>query len=235
MFRKFFALSVLFFLVALPACGQTKTVEPSENTSVTNEDKFQKTIKVAQQRYVRLQTQNVRRPGADLTVATAVRIGCKLLFSNFHVLSADSITTELGPDEKLVEISVLNISTRMDLIAIESTVMIPDLPLVKLAEKIEIGELLVNYSSANGTDGFLKTYRVAKKTKGVHIFLDRPALHGESGSGLFNLNGELVAIIDSNAQDDSDRLYGTAISAEVLTSYMAFLAKNDSELNTCKK
>ncbi|KKW11574.1 MAG: hypothetical protein UY51_C0007G0006 [Candidatus Jorgensenbacteria bacterium GW2011_GWB1_49_9] len=207
------------------------------------------TVRVAQDRYVRLQTRSIRTENPnDSSSASAVRIGCRLLISNFHILEADSITMEpvttVGPiaEQKFAEVTVKGLSVPKDLIAIESEIAVANLPPIKFAEKISVGELVLNYSNANGTNGFLKVYYVAQAERNGRILLDRPAIPGESGSGLFNLKGELVGIVDANIQIGKDtgvtqpyRFYGTAIVVNVVKNFLKAIEEDTEKLNECKK
>lgn len=220
-----------------------------KNRFPANDNGFMEAVKIAQDRYVRLETRNVRtKDPEDASSASAVRIGCRLLISNFHVLAANSVTVEpvvaIGPTEKekFAEITVKGLTPPFDLIAIESEIAVANLPPIKFAEKVSVGEVVLNYSNANGTNGFLKAYHVAQSEKDGHILLDRPAIPGESGSGLFNLRGELVGIMDANIQagDDNDgtppdRFYSTAIVANTVKTFLKAIDENVETLNECKK
>ncbi len=239
--------TIIVFLLPLLLNAQDNAALKNDKPSATDRS-FMEAVKIAQDRYVRLETRNIRtKDPEDASSASAVRIGCRLLISNFHVLAANSVTAEpittTGPttEQKFTEITVKGLSAPMDLIAIESEIA-ADLPPIKFAEKISVGETVLNYSNANGTNGFLKVYYVAQGEKDGHIFLDRPAIPGESGSGLFNLKGELVGIVDSNIQLGSDedgtppdRFYGAAIVTNTLKAFLKAIGENEEAFNKCKK
>ena len=101
-----------------------------------------KAVKIAQDRYVRLEARSfLEEDSTKPFSATAVRVGCKLLISNFHVLLANFVTREpiaaIGPGEKerLTEINVKGLTSPHDLIAIESVTAVANLPPIKFAEK----------------------------------------------------------------------------------------------------
>ncbi len=239
-----------FIALLLPLfLNAQENVVPKNNELPANDSAFMEAVKIAQDRYVRLETRNVRtRNPKDASSASAVRIGCRLLISNFHVLEANSVTAEpVAPKEptekeRFAEITIKGLTPPHDLIAIESETEVANLPPIKFAEKTSIGEVVLNYSNANGTNGFLKIYQVAQSERDGHILLDRAAIPGESGSGLFNLKGELVGIVDANIQRGEDngrtppeRFYGTAIGVNTLRAFIKSLEENEETLNECKK
>jgi len=176
-------------------------------------------LETAKSRYVALTTTNLRT--GKTSVATAFLVGSHRAISNFHVLAADSVTTEKNAQGESVAIHIVGISTQFDLIAFES-VNGEGLAPVVFADKFDVGEVGANWSNAERNDGFFRTYRIAKgEDKSKHIALDRPTLPGESGSGLLNLRGEAVGVIDGCAMGaEGDRLYGLAVSASVVKKFV---------------
>ncbi|TSC60376.1 MAG: hypothetical protein LiPW15_254 [Parcubacteria group bacterium LiPW_15] len=244
-------LIVLFFPLLLNAQDNEtcKDNEPPADYNDPMEAIKARAIKIAQDRYVRLEAQSILEEDSDEPFsATAVRVGCRLLISNFHALQAHFVTREpvaaIGPVEKerLAEISVKGLTSPRDLIAIESETAVAGLPPIKFAEKVSPGEVVLNWSNANGRNGFLKFYYVARGEKNGFILLDRPAIPGESGFGLFNLKGELVGIVSANIQrgDDNDeeppqRFYGMVIAANTVKAFLRAMDEDVGALNECKK
>lgn len=173
----------------------------------------------AKRRY--LATTTVIFESENRIVATALLVGCHEAITNFHVLKEDSATAEKEAKNELKEIDVVGASTPFDLVAFRS-VNGEGLARIVFADKVEVGEIVVNWSNADGVDNFFRTYRIAKgEDKFKRILLDGPVINGESGSGLFNLKGELVGVISKNAMGDTgDRLYGSAISATVVKKFV---------------
>ena len=195
------------------------------NSSSTQEELMMRALEIAKSRYVGLKTVNVRRQTNQCEVGSAVRVSCMHLISNFHVLTTDSSTFEMN-DEKKQELSPVGISTRFDLIVFRSTTPDKNITPVAFASEVVLGEILVNYSNADGVDGFAQFYRVSKITD-TYILLDKPAIPGESGSGLFNLKGELVGLFESNKEGpNGDRLYGSAISTKIIRLLIESLEKS---------
>ena len=244
-------LIVLFFPLLLNAQDNEacKDNEPLASYNDPMEAIKAKAVKIAQDRYVRLEARSfLEEDSTKPFSATAVRVGCKLLISNFHVLLANFVTREpvvaIGPGEKerLTEINVKGLTSPHDLIAIESVTAVANLPPIKFAEKISPGEMVLNWSNANSTNGFLKFYYVARGEKNGYILLDRPAIPGESGSGLFNLKGELVGIVSANIQRGDDngeeppqRLYGMVVAANTVKAFLRAMDEDVETLNECKK
>lgn len=201
-----------------------------QNTNST-EDAINKVTEFAKSRYVGLKTVNVRVETNKEDVGSAVRVNCKYLISSFHILSADSVTAEIG-DEKNQEIPAVGMSTRHDIVVLQSTTPNKNITPVEFASEVRVGEILVNYSNANGLNGFMRTYRVAKLKDG-YILLDNPPIPGESGSGLFNLKGELAGIVDSSTTSaGGDRYYGSAVFPSVVKFVFDSLI---SEKVSCEK
>lgn len=182
-------------------------------------------IKAAQARYIRLLTTD--EDGGVLWEASGVRISNSLAMSNFHILRRWYIAVEPTKEKGNKQITmVAPPDTLRDLIIFKTAEPGPNAPL-KLAHSVQIGERVANISNANSKNGFFKVYNVGQITD-TYISLDRPTFPGESGSGMFNAEGELVGIVDAYEfyQDPDDKNkkpipnVGRVISYKVIAAYI---------------
>lgn len=174
-------------------------------------------IALAQASYVRLDIRGVilsNQKGGG----SGVRVSDNLILSCFHLLQSHAVTEMNG---EILEIQSIDPPNDLALFITEQKKHVT----VKLATSVTLGEQLIGYSNACGKDGFLRTYFVAKvdDAHGI-IFLDHFAFPGESGSGLFNLKGELVGIISNleivNVGEDRIPTDGVAVSYAAIARFL---------------
>jgi S1-C subfamily serine protease len=201
-----------------------------QNQAPTQEDLIQKTIELAKSRYVGLVSKNVRTETNTIKVGSAFMVGCKFMVSNFHLLESDHRIADMNGEKNKPIISV-GMNVEQDIIVFKSNTPNRNLTPIEFASEVKLGEILVNYSNADGTNGFARIYRVAKLSDG-HILLDQPSLAGESGSALLNLKGQFAGLINSSAVgENNDRLYGRAIYPTIVKLTVDQILKND---NSCE-
>lgn len=125
---------------------------------------------------------------------SAVCMGEHVLLSCFHVIEPESVAVHkyklTVPKQYAVEIA--HIHQFYDLVLLKTDATCSEK--VKLASSVSIGEELVDFSNALGSDGMEGHYHVVKVV-GPYLFFREIAFPGESGSGLFNAQGELVGIM----------------------------------------
>lgn len=182
-------------------------------------------IKAAQARYIRIAL--TTDSGEIKVEGTAVRVSKTLAMSNFHVLRRGFETLEMTEPNKGVKIVLATPpDTLNDLIIFKTSAPGPNEP-IRFAHSVQIGERVANFSNVNAKNGFFKVYNVGQITD-TYISLDRPTFPGESGSGVFNNEGDLVGIIDAYEyyQDPDDKEkkqipnVGRVISYKVIEAYI---------------
>lgn len=186
-----------------------------ENAGISTEDAIKSSLQIAKSRYVGLLSRNVRTESDKVNVGSAFMINCTYMVSNFHLLIADYRLTDMNGDKKTPIVSV-GMNVEHDVLVLKSNTPNHNLSRIEFAEKVDLGEVLVSYSNAEGTNGFARVYRVAKLSD-TFVFLDQPSLPGESGSVLLNLKGQFAGLINSTAASETgERLYGRAIYPSVV-------------------
>jgi S1-C subfamily serine protease len=137
-------------------------------------------VREAVDRYVTVSTGKVLSSGVIIT--TGVVMTC------FHSLSVDSETQVDG-----VVAEVLAVDTVHDLALLSVTTK--EVSLVKLG-KGALGEVVFLVGNPMGINGALLFGRVCLKSN-LRVISDIHGMPGVSGSGLFNLDGELVGLNNS--------------------------------------
>ncbi len=143
-------------------------------------------------------------------VGTAVAINEKgLLVTNSHVVPVDSIIiTVKGMDGKKREAIVVKRNAKEDLALLQILDNIPTVP-VKFGKDAELGDrvfamgssLGIPFQASIGVASNVLESRIGKRTPS-----DARIEHGNSGGGLFNSKGELVAI-NTNMVSNHERVF----------------------------
>lgn len=184
------ALALIPFSCAKPKPANTPPEKPAQTRKFDEGDLLRATFG----RYIQIAISD--KEGANVGTGTAVRISKTLALSVFHALQTNCLTLEITRTGKAEPLQLIAPpDTLHDLIAFR-----PHDPFdgeaIPLAEKVEVGETVADYSNAMGRNGFFRKYSVARVSEdGELIELDRPTIPGESGAFLLNTKGELVGIV----------------------------------------
>lgn len=194
----------------------SRTVSNSQNSNAASNKSF--ALAIAQKTYARIVDFN----GSGQTEeGSAVRIGKNLLLTCYHILPPGSTAFH-----EHYPVEILAVHQFYDLAIIGTDQELSET--VELATQVEIGEELVSFSNAAGEDGFMKRYHISKIV-GPYLEFQESAFPGESGSGLFNVKGELVGIFHKQFTAGLDRegripTYSRATSFVGIREFMQHIA-----------
>lgn len=144
----------------------------------------QKVIDRANKSYIPVISENL--------IGSGVQISPTLGITCFHVLNPGDTAKANGIslDDRLA-----GVSTKDDIVFFHTKKR--DVPEIPIAQRVIIGEILISVSNGGGNSGIMRYYWAAHSTEDT-LRVGRfgtPTIKGESGSALFNLQGELVGIM----------------------------------------
>ena len=121
-----------------------------------------------------------------------------VILTNFHVIEdAKEVAVELNSGEYFVEVGIIGSDARRDIAVLK----VPgfDLPVASLGNSndVEIGDRVTVVGSPRGFIGTLTEGVISAKrtTNGYELFqLDAPVSQGSSGGGVFDKDGNLIAL-----------------------------------------
>ncbi len=131
----------------------------------------------------------------------------------FHLLKYDQYTTYENQ-----KANVIKVDTFHDLALLEfSEANFSKIP--TFTKSVEVGEDIYVYSNALLLDGVMTPHNVAKKDK-KYIYFFPQLIHGASGAGVFNHNGEVIGIFKGSRQDEDNQGLGAAIPAKIIIKFL---------------
>ena len=200
---------------------------------------YQAAFDQAKSRFVVLEA---RRLDGEVTgLASGIWMDKDHILSCFHVLTVDSAiyfqtsSAEGRISHKLDRDAITKVSPVADLVLFYAPGEGPDVTPIKIADDIQVGEELVSYGNANGMGGYMQILHVAENRVGDHpeyneIYLNEPVFEGMSGSGAYNVKGELAGVMMETFRDTSAKTYSIAFGGAVSQSRLKwFLAPPEQE------